>query len=176
MSDVSYVRAAGCGGRLHEKIEPSPLARNQELGRGIIEALALQLPDGGSQLEDLGAQLQNPVSVRSSSTTVALHQWSLRASAAREPALALQWTKTPFVANVRQHPASTRRLPFADQQAQFPAQIDLRLGTFSAVAIAIDEIAHGRLDIGHLQPQGADLASNFINSVVHGLLEQNKNI
>ncbi|MEH2492083.1 hypothetical protein V1280_008022 [Bradyrhizobium sp. AZCC 2230] len=72
--------------------------------------------------------------------------------------------------------ATTSRLPFADQKIDFPAQIDLRLGPFGAVAIAIDEIADGRLDIGHLQPQGADFTSNFINSVVHGLLEQNKNI
>src|SRR3954466_11556071 len=37
-----------------------------------------------------------------------------------------------------------------------------------------NEVAHRRLDIGHLQPQDADF--NFINSVVHDLLEQNKNI
>jgi len=53
---------------------------------------------------------------------------------------------------------------------------NLRQGLFGAVAVAVDEVAHTRLDIGHLQPQGADFTSNFINSVVHGLLEQNKNI
>jgi len=32
------------------------------------------------------------------------------------------------------------------------------------------------LRLGHLRPQRTDFPTNFINSVVHGLLEQNKNI
>jgi hypothetical protein len=63
-SGVSDVRAATYGICLHEVVEPRPLARDQELGRGIVEALALQLPDRGAQFEDLGAQFQNPVGVR----------------------------------------------------------------------------------------------------------------
>jgi hypothetical protein len=35
---------------------------------------------------------------------------------------------------------------------------------------------HSRLRIGHLEPQCADFPANFINSVVHGLLEQKENI
>jgi hypothetical protein len=103
--------------------------------------------------------------VSGSSSTARLH-----------PDLALQRTKTHPAADVGQHLATASRLPFADQQVDFPAQIHLRLSPFDAVAIAIDEIAHGRLDIGHFQPQRADFTPNFINSVVHGLLEQNKNI
>ncbi|WP_157783751.1 hypothetical protein, partial [Bradyrhizobium liaoningense] len=57
-----------------------------------------------------------------------------------------------------------------------PPQIHLRQGPFRAVAAALDEIAHRRLDVGHFEPQDSDFTSNFINSVVHGLLEQNKNI
>jgi len=45
-------------------VELRPFARNQKLGRGIVETLTLQLPDRGAQFEDLGAQLQNPVGVR----------------------------------------------------------------------------------------------------------------
>ncbi|MGY3360934.1 hypothetical protein ACVWZK_007597 [Bradyrhizobium sp. GM0.4] len=85
-------------------------------------------------------------------------------------------TKAHPIADIRQDIAATCSLPFADQQIDFPAQIHLRQGLLRAVPIALDELAYGRLDIGHFQPQGADFTSNFINSVVHGLLEQNKNI
>ena len=51
-------------GGLDEVIEPRALSRNQQLGRGMVEALALQLPDRGAKLEDLGAQFQDPVGVR----------------------------------------------------------------------------------------------------------------
>jgi len=39
-----------------------------------------------------------------------------------------------------------------------------------------DLIAGELFKLDHLRPQRADLAADFINSVVHGLLEQNKNI
>jgi hypothetical protein len=52
------LRRAGCGICLHEVVELRPLTRDQEPGRGIIEAPALQLPDRGAQLEDLGAQFR----------------------------------------------------------------------------------------------------------------------
>lgn len=42
--------------RLHEMLELRALARDQELGRSIVEASALQLPDGGTEFENLGAQ------------------------------------------------------------------------------------------------------------------------
>lgn len=62
--DISGVKAAICGACLHEMIELRPLARNQELGRGIVEALTLKLSDRGAQFQDLGAQFQGPVGVR----------------------------------------------------------------------------------------------------------------
>jgi hypothetical protein len=122
-------------------IELSALAHDQELGRGVVEPLALQLPDGRAQLENLGSR-----------------------------------SGTHPVADIRQNIAATCSLPFADQKIDFLAQIHLRQGLLGAVAIAVDEFSHRRLDVGHFQPQGADFTSNFINSVVHGLLEQNKNI
>ena len=88
----------------------------------------------------------------------------------------LRGTKPHPVADIRQDVAAACRLPFADQQIDPPAQIHLRQGLLRAVAVAIDEVAHRRLKVGHFQPQGTDFTSNFINSVVHGLLEQNKNI
>ncbi|WP_027529085.1 hypothetical protein [Bradyrhizobium sp. WSM3983] len=54
-SDVSDVKAATCGVYLHEVVKLRPLARDQELGRSIVEALTLQLPDRRAQFEDLGA-------------------------------------------------------------------------------------------------------------------------
>ncbi|BAC47860.1 bll2595 [Bradyrhizobium diazoefficiens USDA 110] len=156
-------------------VEPRPLARDQKLGRSVVETLTLQLPDRGPQLQDLGAQSQDPVRVR-----VFLHGMLPNVSATHDCARGisgfLEGTKTYTIANIRQDITTASRLPFADQQIDFPAQIHLRQGLFCAVAIAVDELAHGRLDIGHFQPQGTDLTSNFINSVVHGLLEQNKNI
>lgn len=47
---------APCSVGFHELLELRPLACNQELGRSIIQALALQLPDRGAELEDFGAQ------------------------------------------------------------------------------------------------------------------------
>ena len=44
------------GIRLHEMLELRALARDQELGRSIVEAGALQLPDGGAEFKNLGAQ------------------------------------------------------------------------------------------------------------------------
>ncbi|SPP97337.1 conserved protein of unknown function [Bradyrhizobium vignae] len=88
----------------------------------------------------------------------------------------LHGTKAHPVADIRQNVAATSRPPFVDQEVDFPAQIHLRQGPFCAVVIALDEVAHRRLDVGHLKPQGSDFTSNFINSVVHALLEQNKNI
>ena len=144
-------------------------------GQKVKAALALQLADGGPELENLGAQPQDPVRVR-----LILHRALPKLSAAPDRAQriadCLDGAKAHPVANVRQNIATAGSLPFADQQVDFPAQIHLRQGPFRAVAIAIDEVTHRRLHIGHLQPQGTDLASNFINSVVHGLLEQNKNI
>ncbi|WP_164937583.1 hypothetical protein [Bradyrhizobium guangxiense] len=80
------------------------------------------------------------------------------------------------VANVRQDITAAGSLPFADHEIDLPPQIHLRQGLFDAIAVAVDAIAHGGLDGGHFLPQRTDFASNFINSVVHGLLEQNKNI
>lgn len=37
-------------------LELRSLACDQELGRCIVEACALQLPDGGAEFENLGAQ------------------------------------------------------------------------------------------------------------------------
>jgi hypothetical protein len=47
----------GCGISSHQMIESCTLARNQELGRGVVEPLALQLPDRRAQFENLGTQL-----------------------------------------------------------------------------------------------------------------------
>ena len=174
-SDVRMLRPYACRICFHQMIELRPLARDQELGRGIVEALALQLPDGRAQFEDFGAKFQNPVGVAGLRPPRASNISAARDHACRATRL-LRGTKAHPVADVRQDIAAPGRLPFADQQIDFPAQIHLRLGLFGAVAIAIDEIAHGHLDSGHLQPQGADFTSNFINSVVHDLLEQNKNI
>lgn len=41
----------------HQMIESCALARDQELGRGVVEPLPLQLPDRRAQFENLGAQL-----------------------------------------------------------------------------------------------------------------------
>jgi hypothetical protein len=62
-------------------IELRALACDQKLGRGIVEALALQLPDGRAQFENLGAQSQDPVRVR-----VFLHRTLPLVSAARNHA------------------------------------------------------------------------------------------
>jgi hypothetical protein len=59
-------------------LELRPLTRDEELGRSIIEALALQLPDGRTQFENLSAQFEHPVVVR-----VFLHA-TLNVSAARQ--------------------------------------------------------------------------------------------
>ncbi|MCK1737950.1 hypothetical protein IVA79_29170 [Bradyrhizobium sp. 138] len=156
-------------------LELRPLASDQKLGRRIIETRALQLPDGRAQFENLGAQPQDPVSVR-----VFLHGAPSRHSAPCVRALGtadyLHGTKAHPTADVGQDITAAGSLPFADQQIDFPAQIHLHQGLRGAIAIAVDTIAHGGLDVGHFQPQGADFTSNFINSVVHGFLEQNKNI
>ncbi|WP_158537657.1 hypothetical protein [Bradyrhizobium sp. MOS003] len=145
------------------------------MSRSIIETGTLQLPDGRAQFENLGAQPQDPVSVR-----VLFHGAPSKVSAPGARALGiagcLYKTKARPVADVWQHTAAAGSLPFADQQVDLPAQIHLHQGLLGAIAIAIDEIAHRGLDAGHFKPQGADFTSNFINSVVHGLLEQNKNI
>ena len=44
------------------------------------------------------------------------------------------------------------------------------------VQVAIDEVAHSLLHHKHFCPQGADLPSYFVKSVVHDLLEQKENI
>jgi hypothetical protein len=156
-------------------LEPRTLACDQELGCGIVEALALQLPDRGAEFENLGAQLENPVRLR-----VFLYRALPKLSAARDHSQGfdgcLDRTQAHAVANIRQDIPATGRLPFADQQGDLPAQIHLRQRLLRAVAITIDKAADGGLDISHLQPQGTDFTSNSINSVVHGLLEQNKNI
>ncbi|QIO99138.1 hypothetical protein HAU86_04680 [Bradyrhizobium symbiodeficiens] len=156
-------------------LELRPLASEQKLGRSIIETGTLQLPDGRAQFENLGAQPQDPVSVR-----VFLHGALPKGSALGARALGiagcLYKTKAHPVADVRQDTAAAGSLPFADQQVDLPAQIHLSQGLPGAIAIAVDELAHQGLDAGHFEPQGADFTSNFINSVVHGLLEQNKNI
>lgn len=54
-------------------------------------------------------------------------------------------TKADPLADVRQDIAATGRLPLADQQVDFPAQIHLRQGLFCAVTVAIDEVAHRHL-------------------------------
>ena len=66
---------------LHERFELRAFACDQKLGGGIVEAGALQLADRRAQFEDLGSQLQNPVSVR-----VFIHGESPKASAARDRA------------------------------------------------------------------------------------------
>ncbi|MCS3761216.1 hypothetical protein GGE24_000208 [Bradyrhizobium centrosematis] len=171
----SEIEPAPLSIRLHEMIELRPFASDQKLGRSIIKTRALQLPDGGAQFENLGAQPQDPVSVR-----VVIHGAPSKISAPSARALGntgcLHETKAHAVADVRQDIGTAGGLPFPDQQVDLSAQIHLRQGLFGAIAIAVDGSAHGRLDVGHLQPQGADFTSNFINSVVHGLLEQNKNI
>jgi hypothetical protein len=45
-SDVGDVKVVARRIALHEMVELRPLPGDQELGRGIVEALALQLPDG----------------------------------------------------------------------------------------------------------------------------------
>lgn len=45
------------GIRLHEMLKLRTLACDQKLGCGIVETLALQLPDGGAEFENFGAQL-----------------------------------------------------------------------------------------------------------------------
>jgi hypothetical protein len=56
-SDVSDVKATTCGVYLHEVVKLRPLAGDQELGRGIVKARALQLPDRRAQFEDFGTKL-----------------------------------------------------------------------------------------------------------------------
>ena len=144
-SDVSDVKAATRGVCLHEVIELRPLARNQELGRGIVKARALQLPDRRAQFEDFGTKLQNPVGVR-----VFVHGTPPTISAACDcacrPIDLLHGAQAHPITDVRQDIAAPGGLPFADQQIDFQAQIHLRLSPFGAVAIAIEEIAH-QLDV-----------------------------
>ncbi|WP_339038020.1 hypothetical protein WHZ78_09085 [Bradyrhizobium symbiodeficiens] len=122
-------------------LELRPLASEQKLGRSIIETGTLQLPDGGAQFENLGAQPQDPVSVR-----VLFHGALSKVSApsvrARGIAGCLYKTKAHPVADVRQDTAAAGGLPFADQQVDLPAQIHLRQGLPGAIAIAVDELAH----------------------------------
>ncbi|MET4276137.1 hypothetical protein ABIB68_004572 [Bradyrhizobium sp. F1.2.2] len=73
------MNAGGIG--FHQMIESRSLARDQELGRGVVEPLALQLPDRRAQFENLGAQLENPVRIR-----VFLHRALPKLSAARDHA------------------------------------------------------------------------------------------
>ncbi|WP_165405282.1 hypothetical protein [Bradyrhizobium genosp. SA-3] len=98
--------------------ELRPLACDQELGRSVVEALALQLPDGGAQFENLGAQFQDPVVVR-----VFLHRAAPNVSAAGQHARRLvdilHGAKTHPVADVRQDIAAPGRLPFVDEQVDF---------------------------------------------------------
>jgi hypothetical protein len=68
------------------------------------------------------------------------------------------------------------RSPFPDQPLHVAAQSEQAKRTFAAVPVERDLGMHSRLRIGHLEPQCADFPANFINSVVHGLLEQKENI
>jgi hypothetical protein len=45
-----------------------------------------------------------------------------------------------------------------------------------AVQVATDKFSHSFLHHEHFCPQGADLPLYFVESVVHGLLEQKENI
>jgi hypothetical protein len=72
--------------------------------------------------------------------------------------------------------APSSRLPFPDQAGDFPSRCELFGGRLRTVEIGPDLVAHLRFQFKHAAPQHVDLPSDFINSIVHALLEQNKNI
>jgi hypothetical protein len=65
---------------------------------------------------------------------------------------------------------------FPDQPGDLSPRRELFAGSLRTVEIGCDLVARLRLQLEHAGPQQADLAPYFINSVVHVLLEQNKNI
>jgi hypothetical protein len=72
--------------------------------------------------------------------------------------------------------AAAGRLPFGHQRGKplsHTQQLERRV---RAVQITADLVVHGMLDAHHLGSQNTDFAADFINSVVHGLLEQKENI
>jgi hypothetical protein len=68
--------------------------------------------------------------------------------------------------------ATAGRLPFADERRHLGAHAHQPTGGFRAILVMIDQVADRGLDIRHFRPQRTDFASDFINSIVHGLLEQ----
>ncbi|MGB8401559.1 hypothetical protein [Bradyrhizobium sp.] len=76
----------------------------------------------------------------------------------------------------RQPIAAAGGFPFADQDHEFAAQGELAQGILRAIQTAVGLVPDRVFKILHPSTQDADLAPDFINSVVHGPLEQNENI
>ena len=72
--------------------------------------------------------------------------------------------------------AAARGFPLGNQRSQLCPHCHQAQGGFRAVEIVLDLLVHGVLDTHHVGPQNTHFAANFINSVVHGLLEQKENI
>jgi hypothetical protein len=72
--------------------------------------------------------------------------------------------------------SATGGLPLPKQHQQFGALGHQPERGFGAIEVAVDLVANGGLNLHHLSSQRTDFATNFINSVVHGLLEQKENI
>lgn len=71
--------------------------------------------------------------------------------------------------------AAAGRLPFGHQCSELCPHGHQPERGLRAVQIVPNLVMHGVLDAHHLGPQKADFATDFINSVVHGLLEQKEN-
>jgi len=67
--------------------------------------------------------------------------------------------------------AAARGFPLGNQRSQLCPHCHQAQGGFRAVEIVLDLLVHGVLDTHHVGPQNTHFAANFINSVVHGLLE-----
>jgi len=76
----------------------------------------------------------------------------------------------------RQRLAAARCSPFGNQRSHFGSECHQSQGRFRAVQIMPDLVVHGLLDAHHFGPQIDDFAADFINSVVHGFLEQRENV
>jgi hypothetical protein len=72
--------------------------------------------------------------------------------------------------------AAASRFPLGNQRRQLCSHCHQAQGGFRAVEIVPDLLVHRLLDAHHVGPQNTHFAADFINSVVHDLLEQKENI
>jgi len=76
----------------------------------------------------------------------------------------------------RQRFTAAGRLPFGHQNRELsPYRHELERGA-RAVQITPDLVVHGVLDAHPSDPQNTNLAADFINSVVHGLVAPRKSL